>query len=122
MNDPVVRALLLTVRLPVCGPAFTGAKAINAVQLAPGPSVVTQVVLTNWNPAVTASDRLVRLFTLSGLVRVTVLLPLVWPTPVCRKVSRLGWKLTEPGTPPLPLSATLAEDASEEDEIVSAPV
>lgn len=40
---------------------------------------------------------------------VTVLVPLVWPTPVCMKLSRLGWKFTDPGVPPVPLSATLAE-------------
>ena len=65
--------------------------------------------------------RLPRLITLSGLVMVTVLEPLSRPTPVCWKLSTLGWNRTEPGTPPVPLRGTLAE-AAREDAMVSVPV
>jgi hypothetical protein len=53
---------------------------------------------------------------------VTVLAPLVKPTPVSAKISGLGWNCTEPGTPPVPLSGTTAEEATVGDAMVSVPV
>ena len=46
-KEPVGRALLVTVRLPFWAPELTGTNAIDALQLAPGASVVPQVVLVN---------------------------------------------------------------------------
>src|SRR5271157_214593 len=71
-NAPVGSALLVTVRLPLCAPALKGANSTTAAQLAPAASVEPHVVLTSRNPAVTATEKLPRLFTLSRLVSVTV--------------------------------------------------
>ena len=81
-NAPVGSALLVTIRLPFCGPGVVGANSTTAAQLAPAPSVEEQVVLTSRNPAVTARAKLPRLFTLSGLVMVTVTGALIRPTPI----------------------------------------
>src|SRR5271166_2755647 len=72
-NSPVGSALLVTIRLPLCGPGVVGTNSTVAVQLAPGASVEEQVVVTIRKPAVTASAKPPRLFTLSGLVKVTVM-------------------------------------------------
>ena len=82
-NAPVVSELLLTVRLPLCAPGLVGANWTAAVQLAPAANVVGQVVLASLKPAVTPIVKLPRLFTLSGLVRVTVTGLLNMFTPVC---------------------------------------
>lgn len=122
--EPAVNALSLTVSVPLRAPALAGVKVKPAVQLAPAASVAPQVVLARLNSAAGegVSVRLLRLVTLSGLVMVTVLTALVTPSPVCAKTSGLGWKATEPGTPPAPLSSTVAEEASEDEAMVSVPV
>src|ERR1039458_1602999 len=121
-NAPEVNAMLLTVRLPLCAPGLVGANSTRAVQLAPAASVEVQVVLTSRKPAVTPREKLPRLFTLSGLVRVTVTGLLSRPTPVCGKAIRLGSACTEPGVPPVPLSGIIVDVVSEVDAMVSVPV
>jgi hypothetical protein len=127
-NAPVGSALLLTVRLPLRGPALLGANSTPAVQLAPEASVAGQALFTSLKPAVTARTKFERLAAPLGLVKVTVTGLLSRPTPTSEapeypvKSIKLGCAWTEPGTPPVPLSATLAEAASEGDAMVSVPV
>src|ERR1035437_4033425 len=121
-NAPEVNAMLLTVRLPLCAPGLLGANSTRAVQLAPAASVEVQVVLTSRKLAVTPREKLPRLFTLSGLVRVTVTGLLSRPTPVCGKAIRLGNACTEPGVPPVPLSGITVVAVSDGDAMVSVPV
>ena len=96
-NSPVGSALLATIRLPFCGPGVVGANSTTAVQLAPAASVEEQVVLTSLKPAVTDRAKLFKLFTLSGLVSVTVTGALVRPTPISELPDWLV-KLTMPGS------------------------
>lgn len=118
---PVGSALLLTVRLPLAGPALVGANSTAVVQLAPAASVAGQVLLTNLKPVVTANAKLLRLDVPLGLVKVTVTGLLSRFAPVWGKSIRLGCASTEPGVPPVPLSGTLAEEASEGEAMVSVP-
>lgn len=88
---PAGSTLSLTVSVPLCVPALAGANSRATVQLAPTPSVVPQVPGIFRKPVEATIVRFCRLFTLSGLVIVTVLALLVKPTPVCAKVNGLGW-------------------------------
>ena len=111
---PAVRALLETVRLPVCAPAFAGAKATAAVQVACGASEAGQSVAVNWKPGETASARLFKPSVRLGLVRVTAMGLLTRPTAVWGKLMRMGAIWTEPGTPANPARGTTAGTAREE--------
>ena len=92
------------------------------MQLARDASVVGQPLFTSRKPAETARTKLVRLAVPLGLVTVTVTGLLASPTPVSGKATRMGNVCTEPGTPPVPLSGTLADETSAGDAMVSVPL
>ena len=99
-NAPVGSALLLTVRLPLCAPALAGANSTTAVQLAPAASVERAGVAHQPEARRDRESKAARLFTLSGLVRVTVTGLLSRPTPVSELPdlleSRPGWAAPAP--------------------------
>jgi hypothetical protein len=116
------RVEVLTVRLPVCAPAAVGAKAIAAAQAAPGARVVAQLLLTNWKPAGTVSERSFRVVSEPEFATEIATALLAWPTPVVGKLSVAGVTVIPAATVPGPLSCTTAEFAMDAELTVSAPV
>ena len=91
IDVPEGNASLLTVKLPVCGPAPRGEKTTVAVQLACAARVAGQALLPTLKGNVAVSFMLVRLAPPVGLVRVTVMGSLVAPRPVTGKFKIPGW-------------------------------
>jgi hypothetical protein len=104
----VATELLLTVRVPVCGPPLVGANSTAAVQLRPGPSVAPQALLMSTKAAETASVKLLRLALMPVLVTVIGVGVLTLPTPVVAKTIALGVTSIAAPASPVPLSDTVA--------------
>lgn len=121
-NAPVASALLVTVRVPVCAPATVGANSTAAVQLCPGSSALGHVLLSSWNPGVTASARLLRLADAPVLLTVTVVWLLVSPGAVVAKTIAVGDNWIAAPAAPVPLSKTVAGVATDTEPMVNTPV
>lgn len=115
--------VLVTVRLPVWAPALVGTNSTPAVQLDPGASAAAQVSFTSSNPAGAARVRPLRVVAIPLLVMVTVVVLLVWPTPIGVRKSMLdGVTSIAAALAPVPLRITVAGIAMEGEVMLKVPV